>query len=53
MNDPTFDPLLKWFIVEKWVNGEKRGDVRQGESLDAVYEEEVARGVDVINVIAV
>ncbi len=43
----------EWYIVEKWVAGEKRSHIRRGESLDAVYQEEVAAGVDVINVITV
>ena len=50
---PLYYAPLDWFIVEKWVNGERRSSVRQGSSLEAVYEEEVARGVDVINVILV
>lgn len=44
---------MDWYIVEFWLDGERRGRVRQGSSLDAVYEEEVARGVNVINVILV
>ena len=44
---------MDWYIVEFWLDGERRGRVRQGSSLDAVYEEEVAAGVDVINVITV
>ena len=44
---------MDWYIVEFWLDGEKRGRVRQGSSLDAVYEEEVSAGVDVINVITV
>jgi hypothetical protein len=43
----------EWYIVEKWVAGEKRSHIRRGDSLDAVYQEEVAAGVDVINVITV
>ena len=50
---PLYYAPLDWFIVEKWVNGERRSSVRQGSSLEAVYEEEVAAGVDVINVILV
>ena len=50
---PLYYAPLDWFIVEKWVNGERRSSVRQGSSLEAVYEEEVAWGVDVINVITV
>ena len=43
----------EWYIVEKWVAGERRSHTRRGESIDAVYKEEVAAGVDVINVITV
>ena len=50
---PLFYGSQDWYIVEFWLDGEKRGRVRQGSSLDAVYEEEVAAGVDVINVILV
>lgn len=44
---------MDWYIVEFWLDGERRSSVRQGSSLEAVYLEEVARGVDVINVITV
>ena len=50
---PLYYAPQEWYIVEFWLDGEKRGRVRQGSSLDAVYEEEVAAGVDVINVILV
>jgi hypothetical protein len=43
----------EWYIVEKWVDGERRSHTRRGESIDAVYKEEIAAGVDVINVITV
>ena len=46
-------PLVDWYIVEKWVDGERRGTVRRGESIEAVLNEECARGADVINVILV
>jgi len=46
-------PLDDWYIVEKWVDGERRGTVRRGESIEAVLNEECARGTDVINVILV
>ena len=50
---PLYYGSQDWYIVEFWLDGEKRGNVRQGSSLEAVYEEEVAAGVDVINVITV
>jgi len=50
---PLYYAPQEWYIVEKWVAGEKRSHIRRGESLDAVYNEEVAAGVDVINVITV
>ena len=50
---PLYYAPQEWYIVEKWVAGERRSHIRLGESLDAVYNEEVAAGVDVINVITV
>ena len=50
---PLYYGPQDWYIVEKWVDGEKRSHIRQGDSIDAVYQEEVAAGVDVINVITV
>lgn len=50
---PEDNPLQDWYIVEFWLDGERRGHMRRGESIEAVFNEECAKGVDVINVIQV